>query len=158
MAQVATALGDDLSAIGLDVTTQISAEVAALEALDGEVEAILAAVPAADRQLVTGHESLGYFARRYEFTLVGAVVPSISSQAESSAGELAELKEQIEASGVPAIFTELGTPADVVEAIAGETGASVVELGTHALPDDGAYSTFMIEIATKIAEALAPSA
>ncbi len=157
MALVAAALGDELVTLGLDVTAAADAEVAALASLDAQIEEILAVVPADDRMLVTGHESLGYFARRYDFTVVGAVVPSVSSQAESSAGELAALTDQIEATGVRAIFTELGAPADVVDAIADETGAVVVELGTHALPDDGAYSTFMVELATKVAAALAPA-
>ena len=86
------------------------------------------AIPAADRKLVTGHESMGYFADRYGFTLVGALVPSISSQAEASAADLAELTEQIEAVGVSVIFIEIGTQSSVADAIGDETGATVVEL------------------------------
>jgi ABC-type Zn uptake system ZnuABC Zn-binding protein ZnuA len=56
---------------------------------------------------------------------------------------------------VPAIFTEIGTPAAVVDAIAGETGVQVVQLPSHALPADGSYFTFIRDIATAIATALA---
>ena len=71
---------------------------------------ILDAVPPEARKLVSGHESLGYFADRYGFELVGAIVPGLSSQGEASAGELAELIETIRREEVPAIFVELGTP------------------------------------------------
>ena len=157
MADVVTALAATLGTLVIDIGDRATTVPAALDALDEQVAGIVAAVPEEDRKLVTGHESLGYFARRYGFALVGAVVPSISSQAESSAGDLAALAEKIEAAGVPAIFTELGTAPDVVDAIAKETGVAVVELGTHALPEDGAYSTFMTDLATKVAGALSPA-
>jgi zinc/manganese transport system substrate-binding protein len=103
---------------------------------------------------VSGHESLGYFADRYGFTLVGAVVPSASSQAEASAGELAALREAIEAARADVIFTEIGASPSVVDAIASDTGARMVELGTHNLPDDGTYRTFMLDIAGVFVSAL----
>jgi zinc/manganese transport system substrate-binding protein len=56
---------------------------------------------------------------------------------------------------VKAIFTELGTPPQVAQAIGAETGVKVVDLGTHNLPSDGKYSTFLIDNAKKIASALA---
>lgn len=157
MAEVATALAAQLASLGIDVGDRATEVPAALQSLDAEVSGILSVVPDAQRLLVTGHESLGYFARRYGFTLIGAVVPSFSSQAESSAGDLAALTAKIAEAGVPAIFTEIGTSKAVVDVIADETGAAVVELGTHNLPDDGAYSTFMTDIATKVAEALGPT-
>ncbi|MEZ5261831.1 MAG: zinc ABC transporter substrate-binding protein [Acidimicrobiales bacterium] len=52
--------------------------------------AIVDTVQEVDRVLVTGHESMGYFADHYGFTLIGAVIPSLTSQAEASAGALAE--------------------------------------------------------------------
>ena len=82
------------------------------------------------------------------------LVPSISSQAEASAADLAELTEQIEAVGVSVIFIEIGTQSSVADAIGDETGATVVE-PSHNLPDDGSYA-FMQEIADGVAGALAP--
>ena len=55
---------------------------------------------------------------------------------------------------MPAIFTELGTSPAVAEAVGQETGVKVVELTTHALPDDGSYHTFLKNIATLIADNL----
>ena len=154
MSDVVAALVPVLAEAGIDVGSRGDDLVAEMAELDAEVADVLKAIPADERKLVTGHESLGYFADQYGFTLVGAVVPSLSSQAEAAAGEIAELKELIEAEGVTVIFTELGTPGDVVDAIADETGAAVVELATHNLPDDGTYRTFMLDLANAVAAAL----
>jgi zinc/manganese transport system substrate-binding protein len=153
VAALAPVLSDTL---GLDVATRADDLEGRLTALDAEVREGLTGIPPDGRRLVTGHESMGYFADRYDFELVGALIPSLSSQAQVSASNLAALRAQVEAEGVPAIFTEAGTPDGVAEAIAGQTGARVVEIGTHALPDDGSYFTFMRDAGGAVAEGLAP--
>ncbi len=125
-----------------------------LDALNKEVADQVATVPPANRKLVTGHESLGYFAQRYGFKLVGAIIPSLTSQAEVSAADLAALKKQVQENQVKAIFTELGTPPAVATAIGKETGVKVIELTTHSLPADDSYFTFMRNIAKVITGAL----
>jgi zinc/manganese transport system substrate-binding protein len=141
-----------------DVKVDVAANGAKVEAdldeLNKDVESIVGRIPTERRQLVTGHESMGYFAERYKFKLIGAIIPSITSQAEASAGELANLTAKIRAAGVPAIFAEIGTPAATVQAIAGDTGTKVVELSTHNLTADGTYRSFILNIATAIADAL----
>ena len=154
MRDVVAALTEELGTRGIDVQNRGADLEQRLVALDAETRTTLAVVAEPNRKLVTGHESMGYFADRYAFTLVGTVIPGLSSQGEVSAGELAGLKTEIEAQGVPAIFTEIGTPAAVVEAIGRETGAAVVELPSHTLPADGSYATFIGQIATAIASAL----
>ncbi|MCC6434500.1 MAG: zinc ABC transporter substrate-binding protein [Acidimicrobiales bacterium] len=145
---------DAMKAAGADVGAGAEQLEAALDRLNGEVEAIVEEIPAAKRTLVTGHESMGYFADRYGFRLIGAVVPSITSQAEVSAGELAELKEMIDESGVSAIYTELGTPKATVDALADDAGVTVIELSTHTLPEDGTYRSFLLDVAETIAGGL----
>jgi zinc/manganese transport system substrate-binding protein len=140
--------------LGLDVAGAAASLEDRLAAENSRVEDILSVVPQPDRKLVTGHESMGYFADRYGFMLVGVIVPSLSSQAEVSAADLAALKQAIEANHVKAVFTEAGTSPAVASAIAGETGVKIVGLATHALPPDGSYFTFMDDIAGTIAEAL----
>ncbi len=135
-AQLKTDLGIDVSAREKDLGTR-------LDQLNGEIAAQVATLPEANRKLVTGHESMGYFAQRYSFKLVGAIIPSLTSQAEVSASDLAALKKLIQENQVKAIFTELGTPIAVSEAIGKETGVKAVELTTHSLPPDGSYFTFM---------------
>jgi zinc/manganese transport system substrate-binding protein len=154
MAQVVEALGPVLAELGVDGGTRQVDLLAQLEALDGEVRSLLEPIPAEARKLVTGHESMGYFAERYGLEIVGTVIPGLSSQGEVSARAMADLAEQIRATGVRVIFAEVGTPRPVADAIASETGASVVELSTHILPPDGSYVTFIRGIASGIAEAL----
>lgn len=154
MAEVAEALEVFLFDVGVDVGDRAGMTAEKLVTLDNELREVSGSLAGERRTLVTGHESLGYFADRYGFTLVGAVVPSLTTQAEVSAGEIAELKAQVEAVGVDVVFSELGTPDKTVAAIADEVGARVVEISTHVLPADGSYETFMRDLMTTIVEAL----
>ena len=74
---------------------------AAGRALDRAVaRAASTAVPAAERKLVTDHDAFGYFAARYGIEVIGAVIPSQSTQAQPSAGDLADLAALIRPTGV----------------------------------------------------------
>ena len=154
MADVALAMGDEFAEAGIDVGDRASVVYERLLTLDNDLRKLVDEVDASERKLVTGHESLAYLAARYEFELVGAVIPGLSSESEVSAGELAELKDLIEAESVGVIFSEAGTQDQVVQAIADETGVDVVELDTHLLPEDGTYDTFMTELVSAIVSAL----
>jgi ABC-type Zn uptake system ZnuABC Zn-binding protein ZnuA len=96
-----------------------------LERLDRAVTRCIDKVPAHERTLVTTHDALGYYARRYGIRVVGAVIPSRSTAAQPSAGEIAELVETIRREDVKAIFAESSVKPDVEEAIARESGARV---------------------------------
>ena len=96
-----------------------------LRALDTAVRRCIDRIPAEERTLVTTHDSLGYYARRYGLRVVGAVIPSLSTQAQASAGDLAELVDTIRRERVKAIFAESSVNASVEDAIAQETGARV---------------------------------
>lgn len=155
MRDVALALAPVLNRdLGLDVTDRSADLDARFEALDAEIRESLSVIPEAQRKLVTGHESMGYFADRYDFTLIGALIPSLSSQSQVSASNLAELRAVIEREDVPAIFNETGTPEGVADAIGDQTGARVVEISTHTLPDDGSYFTFMRDVAAAVEDGL----
>jgi ABC-type Zn uptake system ZnuABC Zn-binding protein ZnuA len=98
-----------------------------LRALDGKIAACVERVPPAKRRIVTTHDALGYFAKRYGVEVVGAVIPSLSTQAQASAGDVQELVEQIRREGVEAIFPESSVSPDVERAIAREAGARIGE-------------------------------
>jgi zinc/manganese transport system substrate-binding protein len=140
--------------LGIDVSDRAAVLDARLAKLNDEVAAMVAEVPQARRTLVTGHESLGYFADRYGFRLVGAIIPSITTAADPSAADLAALSDKIRAEQVPAIFTELGTSPAVAKAVGSATGARVVEITTHLLPEDGSYDTFVKNFAGLITDNL----
>jgi zinc/manganese transport system substrate-binding protein/manganese/iron transport system substrate-binding protein len=96
-----------------------------LTRLDRQIEACMSRIPAEQRKLVTTHDALGYYARRYGITVVGTVIPSLSTHGQASAGQLAELAQTIRAEHVRTIFAESSVNAKVEEAIARETGARV---------------------------------
>lgn len=155
MASVVEALGTELKDdFGFDLSSKTSELVSQLKDLDAEIARDVAALPQDKRKLVTGHESLGYFAQRYGFKLVGAVIPSLTTEAESSAADLVALKKLIAENRVSVVFTELGTPARTVETLASEAKVRAVSLTTHSLPKDGSYFTFERELAGVIVGAL----
>jgi ABC-type Zn uptake system ZnuABC Zn-binding protein ZnuA len=96
-----------------------------IEALDRAVAACWRRVPAAQRKLVTTHDSLGYYARRYGLEVIGTVLDSLSTQGQASAGELTDLVKTIEHEGVPVVFVESSLNSKVEQAIADESGATV---------------------------------
>jgi ABC-type Zn uptake system ZnuABC Zn-binding protein ZnuA len=98
---------------------------ARLRKLDRAVAACIDKVPAAQRKLVTTHDALGYYAERYGIEVIGAVIPSLSTSGQPSAGETAELVETIRDEHVKAIFAESSVNAKVEQAIARESGATV---------------------------------
>ena len=155
------AVGEALVAAGADredIDACVTAAQDALAELDAEVAATLDAVPADRRLLVTNHDSLGYLADRYDFTVLGSILPSTSTLTEASPGQLEELSEAIAAEGVPAIFTETISSADDAEALAERLGVDVVELYTESLGEPGSgvetYADFMRFNAQAIADAL----
>jgi zinc/manganese transport system substrate-binding protein len=155
MKQVVVALSEQIKTdLSLDVAVRAQELENQLDQLDKEIAAQVNSLPAANRKLVTGHESMGYFAEHYGFKLVGAIIPSLTSQAEVSAADLAALKILVQDNQVKAIFSELGTPKSVSDTIGRETGVKVVELTTHSLPTDGSYFTFMRNLSQTIVDNL----
>ena len=129
-----------------------------LKELDAWIEEQVAQVAPERRVLVTNHEALGYFAERYGFTVVGAVIPSFSSSASTSAQQMAALIEQIHAQGVPAIFLDAADNPSLAEQIAAETGIKVVtDLHLESLTDGPPAATYidmMKHNVTRMVEAL----
>ncbi|MGQ0434189.1 MAG: metal ABC transporter solute-binding protein, Zn/Mn family, partial [Microthrixaceae bacterium] len=127
--------------------------------LSVDLKAILAPVPDERRLLVTNHEVFGAFADRYDFEVLGTVIPAASTLAEPSAAGLHALAGRIAEAGVPAIFAETSSPTRLAEALAAEgAGVRVVELYTESLGPPGSeaatYLAMMRTNATRIATAL----
>ncbi|MFZ6004540.1 MAG: metal ABC transporter solute-binding protein, Zn/Mn family [Actinomycetota bacterium] len=142
-----------------DFRGRVDDYLAALEELDGEIVGALEAVPEDRRVLVTNHEVFTYFAARYDFEVLGTVIPAASTLAEPSAAGLSALADEIARAGVPAIFAETSSPARLAEALAAEgADVDVVELYSESLGErgsDGAtYIDMMRTNAQRIAAAL----
>ena len=159
--RIERALTEDLD-LGLDedAVHQRSIDLStALDAVHAEIEEILAPVPAERRLLVTNHDTLGSFAARYGFEVLGSIHPGGSTLGEPSASEVAALADEIRARGVPAIFADASSSAEVAEVLADEGLAlEVVELHTESLGPAGSGAETYLDLvranATAIAAAL----
>lgn len=117
------------------------------------------ALPPERRLLVTSHDAFQYFARRYGFQVVGAVIPSISTDAEPTARDLASLIETIEHQNAPAVFTEKSHSTRFAQRVAEATGAALIGglyTGSLGAPNGeaGTYLDFMRYNTQTIIEAL----
>jgi ABC-type Zn uptake system ZnuABC Zn-binding protein ZnuA/ABC-type Mn2+/Zn2+ transport system permease subunit len=128
-----------------EFTRNAGAYLAKLLFLDGEIARCMESVPASRRKLVTDHDAFGYFAARYGIEVVGAVIPSQTTQAQPSAKDLSALADLIEGEGVEAIFPESSLSPKVAEAIADQTGASAdyTLYGDTLGPEDSDGSTYV---------------
>jgi ABC-type Zn uptake system ZnuABC Zn-binding protein ZnuA len=98
---------------------------AELRALDRAIAACVDRVPKPRRKLVTDHDAIGYYADRYAIRVIGTVIPALSTQAQSSAGEVARLVRTIRRAGVSTIFTESSANPKLAKAIARDAGAQL---------------------------------
>ncbi len=134
-------------------------------ALDAEVAEILSVVPDDRRMLVTNHDALGYFADRYDFTVLGTVIPGDTTQAEPDPAQFAELIETVEQAQVPAVFAETIDSTRLAEQLAsevigrGDLEVEVVEIYTGSLGEPGSgadtYPGMLRTTSQRIADALA---
>jgi zinc/manganese transport system substrate-binding protein/manganese/iron transport system substrate-binding protein len=121
--KAAVAIGAASARVGLPDGS--AAYVKRLQTLDAGVNACIGKVPAAERKLVTSHDALGYYARRYGIEVIGTVIPALTTAAQPSAGDVAKLVDTIKAAGVATIFAESSVNPKVEEAIAREAGARI---------------------------------
>ena len=98
--------------------------VSRLRVLDDRIRLCLARIPPARRKLVTDHDAFDYFAERYGLRVVGAVIPSQTTQAQPSARDIARLIDLIGREHVRAVFPESSVNRRLADTIARETGAS----------------------------------
>ena len=103
-----------------------NAYISKLQALDQWVKDQVGQLPVEKRLLVTNHDALGYFAKAYDFKVIGAIIPSVTTDASPSAQQLAGLIETIKHSGVRAIFLDIGENQKLAQQVASETGAEVI--------------------------------
>jgi ABC-type Zn uptake system ZnuABC Zn-binding protein ZnuA len=128
----------------------------ALEDLHAWIEGEVAQLPEVNRELVTDHLTFGYFAQRYGFEMIGAVIPAYSTAAVPSARELASLEDAILALDVKALFVGITVNPRIAERVAEDTGVALVPLfsGSLSEPEAGTYLELMKYDVNAIVEAL----
>ncbi|MGC4192753.1 MAG: metal ABC transporter substrate-binding protein [Thermomicrobiales bacterium] len=121
--------------IGLDpegepaYTEQAAAYAREVEVLHEELATAFAAIPDDRRVLVVFHDAFTYFAVRYDFEIVGVVMPN-AEEGEVSAREMADLIETIEKYDITIVFAEPQFNTDVLSTIQAEQGVAIGELLT----------------------------
>lgn len=76
--------------------------------------------------LLTFHDGFGHFAKAFGLEIAAAVEEEDGS--EISAAKLTEMVELVNTLELPALFTEVNSPSEAAQVIAGETGAKVYAL------------------------------
>lgn len=130
-----------------------------LSTLAEEVDETLAVAPDDQRVIVTNHDVFAYFADRFDFEVVGVVIPGGATQGGASAADLQHLVEDVEAAGVEVVFTDATASTDLADTLAEEAGGlDVVPLLTESLAPDGedgdTYVGMVTVNAGRIADAL----
>lgn len=126
-----------------------------LERLDSGVARCIERIPPADRKLVTTHDALGYYADRYGLDVIGALIPSLSTQAQPSSKDIGALVDQIDELGVKAVFPESSVNPKLEEAVARETDAEVGDaLWADTLGPEGSSGATYIESIQSNTEAI----
>ena len=129
-----------------------------LEELDTEVRDQVESIPEENRKLVTGHQVFSYFADEYGFEVPGTAISSATTEAaDPSAGEIAELSDQIREENVPAIFPEMFTTDErVMQRLATEADVELAPpLFTGSLAEEGEEGDTYLDMMSYNAETMA---
>lgn len=159
MADAARAIAAELARLDGSTDWEVRADeyAAELAAADEQIRSILEAIPTDNRKVVTSHMAFGYFAARYNFNVVGVVIPGGSTLADPSSGDLAALIDKIKSENVRAIFAETTEPTELSDAVAAEVGfeVAVIELYTGSLGEPGSGADTLIGMLVTNAERIA---
>jgi len=98
-----------------------------LDATKTQVQSIIDEIPADSRKLVTDHDAFGYFAHAFGMQIIGAVIPSVSTDAEASAQQTADLLDTIEREHVKAIFSEQSANPKLAQTLASDANVKIVD-------------------------------
>ena len=133
---------------GVDVdaiTANAAAYGAEVDALDAWMRTELDSVAAQDRALVTNHHVLGYLADRFDYEVVGAVIPSGTTLASPSASDLDSLATAVREAGVRTVFADSSQPDRVARVMAEQVGLEVrvEDLYSESLTAEGEASTYV---------------
>jgi len=125
-----------------------------LRELDTEINNLFESLTDSDRTIVTNHDSLGYFADRYDLTVIGTVLPSTDTSTEANAADLAALADLITSSEVTTIFTDSESSDTDSQALAERLDINVVPLLTSSLTSGSESGRSYIELMRTNANAI----
>jgi zinc/manganese transport system substrate-binding protein len=128
---------------------------AQVRGLDGKIQACIDRIPRSERKLVTDHDAFSYFAKRYGLEVIGAVIPSVTTQAQPSARDTSDLIKTIKREHVRAVFPESSLSPKLAKSIARETGATAnYELYGDSLGPEGSKGDTYLKMEATNADAI----
>lgn len=136
-----------------------AAYLAKLDMLDAEIKAAIERIPAARRKIITVHKAFGYFGDAYGIEFIAP--EGLSTDAQPSARDVAQLIEQIRREKISALFMENIADPRLIQRIAEETGARIggtLYSDALSLPDGpaGTYIAMMRNNVRELTRALLP--
>lgn len=108
-----------------------------LDEIDAWIREQVAQIPLENRKLVTDHLLFGYFAERYGFEQIGAIIPGYSTAAQPTAQEIAAIEDAIREFGVKAVFVGKTVNPNLAQRVAEDTGIQLVGLYHGSLSQPG---------------------
>jgi zinc/manganese transport system substrate-binding protein len=120
---IADALSSAVPAQAAAFTARAASYSQKLKTLDNEARHRLAAIPQAQRRVITSHDAFAYLGEAYNITFMAPQGWNTSS--EASAHTVAAAIRQIKAQQAQALFAENITDRRLIQRIASETGATV---------------------------------
>jgi zinc/manganese transport system substrate-binding protein len=138
-----------LEAAAPNAAAAIAARAAKLDgemaALDQEIKAKLAALPAANRRILTSHDAFHYFGKAYGLDILS--IQGVSTETEPSAADLGAIARQAKAGQVKAIFLENMSNPTLAKTISAESGVPVGgELVADALTAEGGLAPHYLDM------------
>lgn len=100
-----------------------AAYLAELDALEREVNAAIARIPADHRKVITTHDAFSYFGDAYHMQFISP--EGVSTDSEPSAKDVAKIINQLKRRKIPAVFMENIVDPRMMRQIAKETGAKI---------------------------------
>ena len=150
----AVVAGFDLSTI----TPCAEQYISSLQTTDREIDELLSSLSDHQRIIVTNHDSLGYFAERYDLSVIGTVLPGSDTSVEANAADLVELSNTLVELGIATIFTDAESTDVDSRALADRLDIDIVPLLTSSLTSGvdsgGSYLDLMLNNAQAISDAL----
>jgi zinc/manganese transport system substrate-binding protein len=120
---IAAALGKADAAGSSTYQANAEAYVKELHMLDAWAKEQFAAIPPAKRKVITSHDAFGYFAAHYGVTFLAP--QGVSTEAEPSAKQVAQLIRQIKREKIRAVFVEnMGNP-QLIAQLSKDAGATL---------------------------------
>jgi zinc/manganese transport system substrate-binding protein len=109
-----------------EYNSRAAAYISQLKQLDTWVQTQINSIPPARRKLTTSHDAFGYFGQRYGMDISRSALESVTTEAaDPSARQLADVIDQVRASGVPVIFLENIQNPKLINQIAADANVKV---------------------------------